>query len=300
MSGTTELAALYSAIEEASRLLDVDCSRDKVWPILSAYEAGLSQAVIAFRVATGAQHAGEFDYRFMTGVDPYAIALANGFAAKTEHPVGTLLAELSARFPIDDYGADCGVVGGFKKTYAFFPADGMQRLSDLAGLPSMPGGVAANTDLFARYGLHDRTSLLGIDYRHRTVNLYFGEPPADCFEPGTIRSMVRDLGLPEPSERLVRLGRKAFGIYVTLNWDSPEIERICYAVMTPDPLALADEVDPRIERFVRSVQRDTADSRFVYAVTLADGEEYYKLQSYYQWQPQMLDVMLLSDAVLNA
>jgi hypothetical protein len=300
MSESTELAALYSAIEDSSRLLDVDCSRERVWPVLTAYEAGLSQAVIAFRVATGAQHAGEFDYRFMTGVDPYAVALANGFIATTEHPVGTLLAQLAARFPIADYGADFGVVGGFKKTYAFFPPDGMQPLADLAGVPSMPAGVAAHTDVFARYGLHDRTSLIGIDYPHRTVNLYFGEPPAESFEPGTIRSMVRDLGLPEPSEQLLGLGRKAFGIYVTLGWDSPRIERICYAVMTPDPLALADEVDPKIELFVRSRRSDAADSRFVYAVTLTEGGEYYKLQAYYQWHSEMLDVMLLSDAALNA
>jgi hypothetical protein len=302
MSGTAELAGLYSAIEESARLLDVACSRDKVWPILTAYGDALAQAVIAFRVATGARRAGELDCRLTMlpkDVDPYALALSNGLTAETDHPVGALLSDIQGRCPIDCYGIDFGVVGGFKKTWSFFPPDDLQGLSRLADIPSMPRSLAENVSFFARHGLDDKASLIGIDYQHRTVNVYFGEPPAECFEPKTILSMLREIELPDPSEQMLKLGQKAFGIYVTLSWDSSKIERICFAVMTPDPMALPARLEPKIEQFVRSVPyaASAADRKFVYAVTSSTGGEYYKLQSYYQWRPRMLNLMLLSDSI---
>lgn len=300
MSGTVELAELSAAIEQSARLLDVPFSRDRVEPILAAYGSGeaLAGAVIAFRVATGARHVGDLDCRFIMlpkETDPYETAVSRRLLPETDHPAGDLVADLRAGFPIDSHGIDFGVVGGVKKTWTFFPADRMQRLTDLAGLASMPAGIGAHADFFARYDLADKASLIGIDHPHRTVNVYFGTPPAACFEPATIRSMLRGLGLPEPSAQLLALGEQAFGIYVTLGWDSPGVDRVTYAVMTPDPLALPVPVAPRIERFVTGAPYAgaSADRRFVYAITASTGGEYQKLQSYYRWRPRMLDVMLL-------
>jgi hypothetical protein len=300
MSGTAELAEVYSAIEESARLVDVACSREKVWPILTAYGEALAHAVVAFRVATGVRRAGELDCRFTMlprAVDPYAVALSHGLVAPTDHPVGALLGELSERFPVDCYGIDFGVVEGFTKTWSFLPPDDMQRMSDLARLPSAPGCLAANLDFFTRWDLEDKASLIGIDYPSRTANVYFGEVPADCFRPGAILAMLRELDLPDPSGQLVALGEQAFGIYVTLGWDSPAVRRITFAAMTPDPTALPVRLDPRIERFVREApsRTDPADRRFVYAVTSSRAGEYHKLQSYYRWRPRMLDLMLLAD-----
>jgi len=301
MSETAELADLYSAIEDSARLLEVPCSRDKVWRILTAYGDALPQAVIAFRVATGAHYTGDLDWRFSApkDVDPYAIALSNGLTAKTDHPVCALLADIQGRCPIDSYGIDFGVVGGFKKIYPFFPTDDMQGLSTLADISSMPRSLAENLCFFARHGL-DEVSVLGIDYRHRTVNVYFGALPAECREPKTILSMLREIELPDPSERLLKLGQQAFGIYATLSWDSSRVERICFAVMTPDSTALPVRIEPKIEQFLRRVPCGVADSGLVYAAALSStGEENYKLQSYYRWQPRILEQMLLSDSGRN-
>jgi hypothetical protein len=298
MSGTAGLADLYSTIEEAAQLLDVTCSRDKVWPILTAYGDMLPQSVIAFRVATGERSSGELDCRFTMfpkDVDPYALALSCGLATKTEHPVGSLLADIHGQFPIDCSGIDFGVVGGFKKTWSFFPPDNLQELSKLAELPSMPPSLAENVGFFARHGLADKASLIGIDYQHRTMNVYFGEPPAELFVRENITSMLHEIGMPEPSEQMLRLGEVSFGIYVTLSWDSPKIERICFAVMTTDLPALPVEIDEKIADFSRNVPCAADERRFVYAVTVGPGGEYNKLQSYYQWRPQMLNLMLLDD-----
>jgi Aromatic prenyltransferase Orf2 len=97
MSENQEPADLYSVIQECSRLVDVPCSWDKVWPILTAYHDVLAQAVIAFRVATGEENSGDFDCRFTMlpkDLDPYAVALSNDLIAKTDHPIGSLLREI--------------------------------------------------------------------------------------------------------------------------------------------------------------------------------------------------------------
>ena len=290
MSEHTELAGLYSVIEESSRLVGIPCSRETVWPILTAYGDTLAQSVVAFRVATGERNAGDFDCRFTMlpkGMDPYAVALSNSLVAKTDHPVGSLLAELHQALPIESSGIDFGVVGGFKKTWTFFPIDDLQPLSALAELPSLPGSVAANLDFFTRYGLHDRVSLVGIDYPHKTVNLYFGAAPADIFEAEGLTSLLRDAGLPAPSEQLIRFGAQAFGIYATLSWDSPNVERITIAAMTPDPTTLPVHIEPKIANFLKDAPYSTDDRQFVYAVTSAPGGEYHKLQSYYQWKSRV-------------
>src|SRR5262249_42337290 len=97
MSGTTELARLYSVIEESSRLLDVPFSPEKVWPILTAYEDVIArQSWVQLRVESGVRRAGDFSCRLGVpkDIDPYAIALSNGLTAETDHPVGALLSDI--------------------------------------------------------------------------------------------------------------------------------------------------------------------------------------------------------------
>ncbi|MBZ4320828.1 aromatic prenyltransferase [Streptomyces huiliensis] len=292
--------ALRSAIEEAAGLLEVDYARDDVRRVLDVYGGDLTRAVVAFRVSTGAHRTGELDCRFTVprDVDPYRLALEHGLLEETGHPVGRLLAELSAHCPVDGYGIDFGVVGGFKKIWAVLPRTALQDVRGLAGLPSMPRALGESLGFVARHGLGDTVGLLGIDYRHRTVNVYFGEPPAGGIAPESVRAMLREVDQAEPSEQMLRLGRRAFGVYVTLTWDSPVIERICFAVATTDPFSLPVELDERIGRFVRHVRRADPDTRFVYAVASQPDGEYYKLQSYYRWDSGVRDIMRLPEGAL--
>ncbi|MEU7646373.1 aromatic prenyltransferase [Streptomyces huasconensis] len=288
------MAELYATIEESARLLGVTCSRETVAPILSTYGDAFEHdaTVVAFRVATAKRHIGELDCRFTTHPthrDPYAFALSNGLTPKTGHPVGSLLFDLQGGLPIDSYGIDFGVVGGFKKVYSFFTPDDLQKLSSLVDIPSMPRALAANADFFARYGLDDRVGVIGIDYPHHTVNVYFNDVPAECFETSAIRAMLAESGFTKPSEQMLKLGQAAFGLYVTLSWDSPRIERICYAVTTTDLQTLPVRIDPEIEKFVTGVPHSGADRKFVYGVALAPEGEYYKLETHYKWTPGAMD-----------
>jgi hypothetical protein len=301
MSGDAEVENVYSAIEESSRLLDVACSRDKVVPILTAYEDALAESVVVFSMATGKSHAGELDYSFVMmpkDIDPYALALSNGLTAETDHPVGALPADIDERCPVESYGADFGVVGGFKKTYSVFPVDDLQAVPKLADIPSMPRSVAENASLFARYGLDDKVKMIGIDYERRTMNLYFAMLPAELREPETILSMLREIGLPEPSEQLLEFAQKAFSLYPTLSWDSSKIERLCFAAITPGSVEFHPDIDPEVEQFARSAPHAYAGERIlVHGNTVSPGGEYYKLGSYYKLPPQARQLMVTFDVI---
>jgi hypothetical protein len=286
-------------IAEVSRLVGVEYSAETVRSVLSAYGDTLERAVVAFRVATGERNAGDVDCRYTMlppELDPYAVAVDHGLIEATDHPVGSLLAELHAGFPIGFSGIDFGVVGGFKKTWSFFPLDDLKPLSELVTLESMPASAARNLELFTRYGVADKVSLVGIDYRHRSVNLYFGAAPASVFRPETLTSLLAEAGLPAPSERLLRFAGGAFGIYATLTWDSPKVQRITIAAMTDDPRSLPVTIEPDIEDFLKNSPYRTDGHQFVYAITVTPGGEYHKLQSYYRWRSQVETTLLVPDS----
>lgn len=301
MSTTTESALddLYAAIEKSARLANVACTPDAVWPVLNAYGPMLAQSVISFRVVTQARRSGDLDYRFLTlpkAIDPYDIARSNGLIPETDHPIGSLLDQVREQFPVDSYGIDIGVAGGFKKIWPFFPADGVQSVPELAALPSMPAGLADHADMFARHGLADKVGLLGIDYHDKTMNVYFPGLPADHFAPDAIASLHRDAGFPEPSAQFLSLTAKAFDIYATFSWESSRIERLCFPVITSDPAALAVPIDPRFLELADQVPYATNDRRFTYAATSSPEGESYKFSWFYQWQPRILDKMKTSDS----
>jgi hypothetical protein len=295
---------LYSAIEESARLLDVPCSRDEVLSVLAAYSDGLAEAMTVLAMAGGGErHRGELDYNFTVpsgGVDPYTVAVSNGFVERTDHPVGSLLADIQARCPILNLGVECGLVGGFKKLYAFFPLDNLQRLSDLAEIPSMPRALADNAATFARYGLDDKVSIIGIDYVRKTMNVYFGRFPEETVLPETVLAMVRDFGLPEPNEQMLEFIRKSFSIYPTFSWDSSEIKRVCFSVVTPDAEAFPARMDPEIGKFARNAPHAYPGERvLVYGATLSPDGEYYKLGCYYRKPPEVFNKWQLFDKIVE-
>ncbi|MEV7346314.1 aromatic prenyltransferase [Streptomyces sp. NPDC093544] len=286
MSGTTQLAELFAGVEESAGLIDVACPRETVWPVLEAYEDVIPQAIIAFRVATNAHHEGEFDCRFTIPhhLDPYVRARSHGLITETGHPAESLLSDIQQHCPIDSYGIDFGIVGGFRKIWVYFPGDDPQSLTKLRDLPSMPPSLAQNFAFFADRGLDEKADVVAIDYRNGTANLYFTGFPEHLRRPASVLEMHHALGLPAPSEQMLRFCENAFGLYATLSWNSPNVERIAFSVKTHDPLSLPARLGPKIEHFLKSVPYGTGDPKMVYAAMTSSGEEYYKLQSYYRFR----------------
>jgi hypothetical protein len=293
MSGAAVVENVYSAIEESARLVGAACSRDKVLPILTAYfpdGGALAEAGVALTVQTGERHAGELDYTINVPPevgDPYALALSKGFVAETDHPVGALLSEVQQRCPVNEHLIDCGVVGGFKKIYAHFPHD-LQAVSKLAELPSMPPAVADNLGFFARHGLND-VAMIAFDYRRKTINLYFTRLSDESRSAKNILSMLREIGLPDPSEQMLEFARKSFRVNVTLSWDSSKIVRYCFApppARSLDPTTLPVQVEPGIEKFANNAPYSYAGERVnLLGVKWTPDGECLDVAAYYQLSP---------------
>lgn len=289
MPEAAKMEEICSAVEETARLLGVPCSRDGIQPALTAYGDVLARSHIVFSMATGERHRGDlqFDFSVPREVgDPHAVAVANGLVDEVDHPIAALFSDIGSRCPVETYGVDYGVVGGFKKAYLSFPMDAPQELSKLTGIPSMSRGLAEHADRFAEHGLDGRVSAVSIDYANRTWNVYFSGLPAECVAPEAVLPTLRGLGLPEPSGRMAEFIRTSFAMYPTFGWDSSKAERICFSARTSDPAALPARFEPRIGRFAGSAPYTYPGERvLVYAGAVAHGEEYYKLASYYQKAP---------------
>ncbi|MFI5687576.1 aromatic prenyltransferase [Streptomyces sp. NPDC051636] len=304
MPETSELADLYSAIEKSAGLHGVPYSHDKVRSVLTAYKDAVTapHTMIAFRMGTGRRYESDVDWRFSVPqeTDPYAVALANGLTESTDHPLHSLFAEVVERTDAVGHGIDFGASHGFKKIYVLYSPNDMEPLSTLADLPSMPKSLAGNYDFFARHGMGGKQLMMfALDYQHRTVNVYINGLSAESLTEQNLRSVFRDLELPEPSERLLKLGERAAGVYATLSWDSPKVERFCFTNVAKDPGDLPVPMEPKIKKFLASIPRRTPDDTFLYYVAMSStGEELYKFQWYYRF-PTWLNPMLQSDTAEN-
>ncbi|WP_159052358.1 aromatic prenyltransferase [Streptomyces longwoodensis] len=284
MAGPAGLDEVYAAVEQTSRLLDVPCSPDRFEPVWKAFGDQLPDSHLVFSMAAGEAHRGELDFDFSLrpeGADPYTTALEHGFIEPTDHPVGSVLAEVGKRFAIASYGVEYGVVGGFKKSYAFFPLDDFPPLAQFAEVPSVPPCLAGHVETLTRLGFDDKVSAIGVNYRKNTLNVYLA---ASAVDTGDKLALLRAFGYPEPDARVRQFIERSFSLYPTFNWDSSAAERICFSVKTQQPGELPAPHDEPTEAFARQVPHVYEGGReFVSAVALApSGASYYKLAAYYQ------------------
>lgn len=285
MSGEADIESLYSTMTEAAELVGVTCSRDKAWPVLTAFRDVVASTVV-FNIVTSGGRIKDVSFDFTmppSAGDPYEIALAHGLADETSHPIRALFPDLQKRFPVSAWGVDYGITRGFNKAYIVFPLGDFQKLAGLADVPSMPIGVSEHMSSFARYGLDGKVSAIAIDYAHRTWNVYFNGLGAEQVEREAVRSMAREFGLPEPSGQLLDFIETSSAMYPTFGWDSSEIERISFSVRTTNLAELPSRAEPVLEDFARRVPYAYEGDRvLVYAGALSRDEEYYKLATYYR------------------
>lgn len=292
MSGKANVEQLHSVVEEAAGLLGITYPSDRVRAVLTAFQDVLDSAIV-LNVVTKGGGIGDLSFDFAAATsagDPYDIALAHGLADEVEHPIRALLPDILARFPVQTYGVDYGITGGFNKTYASFPLGDLQRLEKLADVPSIPPGLAEHLGTFTTYGLDGKVSAIAIDYARRTWNVYFNALSPEYVERETVVAMLRELGAPEPSERMLEFIGASSAFYPTFGWDSSKVERVSFSAKNTAPAALPDQVRPTFENFARSVPYTYGGERvIVYAGALSAGEEYYKLAAYHQMPAKVHD-----------
>ncbi|WP_407562445.1 aromatic prenyltransferase [Streptomyces sp. 184] len=293
MPETTKLETIYSAVEETAALVGAPCSRAKVWPAMDTFGRWFEDAHIVFGMGTGKRHLGElaFDFAVPTAAgDPYELAVTGGLLDKVDHPVTRLLPEITERYTVDTYGVDYGVVGGFKKAYAFFPLAEPASMKTLVDLPSIPPALAAHAESFAEAGLDGKVSAVAVDFASRTWNVYISGLSPEYTRPDAVTAALRAMGLPAPSERMLEFIGTSFAMYPTFGWDTTRIERVCFSTRSSDPMLLPSRIEPAIAEFARDMPTvHGGEPIHVYAGAVARDEEFFKLASHYQKTTQVSD-----------
>jgi hypothetical protein len=276
---TTDLEQLNADIAVAADLAGAPYDDAKTWKILSTFRQFFSGSPVSFRTSTKPER--DINVRYVelsVPHDPYRIAVTEGLIQPSGHPIDDVMADIQASYPILGYGLDFGAACGVEKIWPFFPHR-PQPVEAVYAMPRFPASIRNHADFLARYDL-SAVSILGIDYRHRTVNLYFLKPPG-FFESGRLKRMITELGFDVPSDELLRHCSMAVPIYLTFSWTSPVVERLCFAAVAPTPGDVPAHVHPVIDRYVDAAPFATDRRLFIYNVTMARGGNFIKIENDY-------------------
>lgn len=275
---TTDLTRLTGDIARAAELADAPFDHEKTRRILDAFEPYFSGSPVSFRTSTKARRELNVRYVELESLhDPYGIALAQDLIP-AGHPADEVMREIQARYPVLGYGVDFGAAYGVEKIWPFFPHR-PQPLDRVCALPCLPASVGDAAGMMAKYDLTE-VSIFGVDFRHRTVNLYFLKPPG-FFAPGRLAAMISELGFDVPNDELLQHCGTSVPIYFTFSWTSPVVERLCFAAVAPTPDAVPVHLHPIIERYVAGAPFATERRLFIYNVTMARGGNFIKIENDY-------------------
>jgi hypothetical protein len=288
MSGSAKAEDISAAIEESAKLIGAAYSPERVRPVLATFEQALPEAMVVFSAQTGPRYAGQLDYSLTVPAGTgglYARARSDGLIAETDHPVGHLLPNFEERYPFSEYFVDCGAAaGGLRKLYVHFPQD-QQKVAALAEIPSMPPAVAANAPLFARYGL-ESVAMMGVGCKSETMSLYFQFSVENRPEPRAIGLLLREIGMPEPDERMLEFAHRALRANITFSWDSAKILRVAFAPPPGrglDPATVPAPMPPEYARFATTAPRAYGGERVnLFAVKWMPDGQFLEVCSYYQ------------------
>src|SRR5690606_34600861 len=118
-----------------------------------------------------------------------------GLLSDRGRAVERVLPALCERFAVDGWGVDFGAGQGLEKLWPFLKQAHPAR--ELFSVPGMPAAVAGNARFYERHGL-GHFSIVAVDHRHESVNVYFVVDVPGRFDARGIARMLDDLGFPQP------------------------------------------------------------------------------------------------------
>jgi hypothetical protein len=279
----TDLQRLHDDIIKACEVSSAPYNSEAIWSVLNVYPEFFKGSPISFRTTTKPPNKRAVNVRYVeldVPHDPFPTALNAGLIQKQGHPVEDIIPEMQSRFPFDGfggYGVDFGANYGFEKIWGFF--NGSQMIEEIYRMPSLPDSVKAHADYFARHNLKD-PRLMGVDFRNKSINIYFFAHEIQGFSPEAVVGMIRDLGFTVPSEEIVQHCARSLPIYFTFTWDSPRAERLCFCTHA-EKENVPVHLDPVIKQYVEGAPVLNQEGLFIYNITLARDGDFFKIENDY-------------------
>jgi hypothetical protein len=250
--------------------------------VLNSYEpyfADAENSALALRTTT--KEKPSLSYRYVNIVephDPYAIALENELIIKEQHPVYDVVPELQASGYELGYGIDAEVSNGMEKVWVFFTEQSMP-LADVFALSSLPASIQNYAEHFQKYHL-DKIGLFAIDYKNKSINLYFMQAQPGQYPPDVIASMVSDLDFPGASFEILEFCSQTGCINYMFSWDSDKVKRLCYYFPIPHAM-MPTKYHPRLQQFVENAPFIVDEKMCIFGITFAPFGLYHKPESEY-------------------
>lgn len=277
------ISALLNDFEMMSSELNVPFNQNKVKAALLAYADQFCRSPVAMRTTTKSPKNNDLAVRYLdllniSDPDPLTIALSNGFIQDDDHPIFSLFNEIKTNCGGFGYGVDIDATKGFSKIW-MAPSIEKNSLELLVTLPHLPQSVKNTINHFCRFGLFT-FGLVGFDFDHKTINLYFMIKEITHPEIG-FGQLLSDLGIHLDSEELLHSIRDAHVIYYSFSWTSPHVKRICFTTVLEKPEQVPAHFHPRISQCLNNAVFMHGLERSMYSVACSQDGYYFKFDNDY-------------------
>ncbi|MBN1991895.1 MAG: hypothetical protein JW953_04280 [Anaerolineae bacterium] len=277
---THDIEQISNAVVLAAEKMGAAYDKDAIDKTLTVLKAPFEAGSTAYRTTTGPIQDINFRYiNLWVPFYPFDVAVENGLIKKNGHPCLDIIPTAMDHFGLIPnktgfFGVDAGAATGLEKIWLFFPNS--VPLEKVLQMPGVPDGIAAHLDFFKKYQ-HQMVRLFGVDFRSKTINLYFMAWEIGGLTPQKCAGMLGDLGLNVPNDEMLQHCARAVPLYYTFNWESPEVQRLCFACFAPKP-ALVPKWDPVIEKFVATAPTLAQQRLFYYNPTFSRKGDYTKIE----------------------
>ena len=274
------LVTLRADLIAVAKLTGVAYCENTLERVLNTFEKGFLNHSIQIRSTTKPLDKRDLCFRFLdleSREHPLEHALRKGEVSPNGHEIYDWLPTLAEHFPALGYGVDFEATRGLTKIWQFI--DGAYNPEALQALPIMPRGYSASLPLLRELGL-DSLTIVGADYVHNSVNLYFRPSQASHHTGALVSTACERLGFAPPSVTAKVHASKTGCIAVTYGWQSPSIDRICFYVAgfsREDVPAY----DPLLRNYARNVPALVDDPRFIVGWSHGPRGTYLKIEDDY-------------------
>ncbi len=274
------LATLRKDLIAIAKFTGVAYCENTLNRVLSTFEHGFLNHSIQIRSTNKPLGKRDLCFRFLdleSREHPLDHAFRQGELKPNGHKIFDWLPTLAEYLPALGFGVDFEATRGLIKIWQFI--DGAYEPEALRTLPSMPRGYEASLPLLRELGL-DSVTIVGADYVHNSINLYFRPSQASHSTGALVSAACERLGFAPPSATAQAHASKTGCIAVTYGWDSPSIERICFYVAGFGREDVPD-YDPLLRNYARHVPALVDDPRFIIGWSHGPHGSYLKIEDDY-------------------
>ncbi len=220
---SVEPEQFYHDIRRMAELVNAPYNAEKFEPAVKTYEACFRTSPVSYRTTSHPPEQRNLSVRyfgFACDISPYEAAVQNGLIVPDDHPIYQLYNEAMMAYPAPGHGVDLGTRNGMEKIWVFPKGD--VPIQEAVQLPSLPPAAREHLGFFQKYGL-EGLIVLGIDYLHKTVNLYFRTPP-EPERSEKLLQMLQELGFQAGEEAATF--PKTLSVYFTFGWHTSKCIRV--------------------------------------------------------------------------